>query len=350
MLRIIELFAGIGAWSVALQRLKIPYKLLGFAEIDKYAIKAYGAIHNVDSSLNLGNVNEITHLPPEIDIMFASPPCQEFSNANTRKKGFESERGNLFFETLRLITISKPKVVIIENVKGLLNKKWSPKLEYAFSYLRGLGYFVDYRVLQAKDFNIPQSRARVFIVCIRNDVYKGDFKFPTPVPLTRFLIDMLDENVDEKYYITSEKWIERINKDLAIKKWSSIDPEIARCQLSNQYANSRGNFVSDKLTRIAHINGKTAQGNRVYAPGISACLAANAGGWAGKTESYEINGRIRKLTPCEALKLMGFDISHYEKLKSAEMSDNQIYKLSGNSIVVDVIVALLSCILKAVDF
>jgi DNA (cytosine-5)-methyltransferase 1 len=343
------LFAGIGAWSVALQRLKIPYRLLGFAEIDKHAIKAYGAFHNVDSSFNLGDIRDITHLPPEIDIMFASPPCQEFSCANTNKKGFDSERGNLFFETLRLVTLAKPRVIIIENVKGLLNKKWSAKLEYAFSYLRGLGYFVDYKVLQAKDFNIPQSRARVFIVCIRNDVYKGGFEFPQPVPLTRYLVDMLDDNVDEKYYLSKEKQIERVKKD-AVSKWSSLDNDIAICQVARQYASWRGNFVSDKLTRIAHIGGNKSQGNRVYAPNISACLSANAGGFAGKTETYEIGGRIRKLTPSETLKLMGFDVSHYQKLKSAELSDNQIYKLCGNSIVVDVIMALLPCVLKVVSF
>lgn len=209
-MKMLSLFSGIGAFEKALQNRGVEYELVGFSEIDKYAQQSYCAIHGVDPSLNLGDVTKIDaeSLPKDIDLLTYGFPCQDISNAG-KQKGFIDEEGELtrsglFFDAHRIIETCKPKVAIAENVKALAGKKFKEEFALVLSSLEEAGYNNYWKVLNAKDFGIPQNRERVFIVSIRKDIDTG-FEFPEGVPLTLRLKDMLEEEVDEKYYLPQER-------------------------------------------------------------------------------------------------------------------------------------------------
>lgn len=214
MLNVLSLFSGIGAFEKALENLKIPYHLVGYCEIDKYASKAYSAIHEVSEDKNLRDVTKIDILDIEdrVDLITYGFPCQDISNAG-KQKGFTDENGErtrsgLFFEALRIIDEYKPKFAIAENVKALTSKKFANEFKTVLDSLDEVGYNNYYRVLNAKDYGIPQNRERVFIISIRKDIDKG-FSFPQPIPLGIRLKDLLEDEVDESFYL-SEKQKESI--------------------------------------------------------------------------------------------------------------------------------------------
>ena len=207
MLNVLSLFSGIGAFEKALTNLKIPYHLVGYCEIDKYASKAYSAIHGVSEDKNLNDVTKIDILDIEdrVDLITYGFPCQDISNAG-KQKGFTDENGErtrsgLFFEALRIIDEYKPKFAIAENVKALTSKKFANEFKTVLDSLDEVGYNNYYQVLNAKDYGIPQNRERVFIISIRKDIDKG-FSFPQPIPLGIRLKDLLEDEVDEKYYLS----------------------------------------------------------------------------------------------------------------------------------------------------
>ena len=179
MLQFGSLFSGIGAFEKALDRLGIKYKLAYYCEIDKYASKSYSAIHNVPESLNLGDITKVdtSKLPP-VDIISYGFPCQDISLAGKQKGLFNEDgtqtRSGLFFEALRIIEDSKPKVAIAENVKNLTSKKFSEQFGIVLESLEQAGYNNYWQVLNAKDYGIPQNRERVFIVSIRKDIDTGN--------------------------------------------------------------------------------------------------------------------------------------------------------------------------------
>ena len=280
MMRVLELFGGIGAWHKALKRIGIPCELVGFSEVNPYAVEAYCAIHNEPESKNLGDIRslEADRISP-VDLICASPPCQSFSVAG-KQKGVEDERGKLFFETLRIIGYAMPKYCLIENVKGLTFKKFEPILSRILTDLDGLGYNVYHKVLDAKDYGVPQSRKRLFFVCVRKDADDVSFQFPSPVPLETTLRDLLENDVDEKYYISGKHlvyWNKNRERDVG-KGFSAIDKDIAVCQTARQYANWKGNYVSDTLNCLGLINNRDSQGSRVYDDNISCTVSATGGG------------------------------------------------------------------------
>ena len=209
-LKVLSLFSGIGAFEKALDRLNIDYELVAFSEIDKYATKSYCAIHGVDESMNLGDITEVDEnsLPKDIDLITYGFPCQDISLAGKQKGLFNNDgtqtRSGLFFEALRIIEATKPKIAIAENVKNLTGKKFKEQFELVLKSLEEAGYSNYWKVLNAKDYGIPQNRERVFIISIRKDIDKG-FEFPEPFPLKLRLKDMLDDEVDEKFYLDSTK-------------------------------------------------------------------------------------------------------------------------------------------------
>lgn len=212
-MKVLSLFSGIGAFEKALDNLEIPYELVGYCEIDKYASKSYAAIHGVDETMNLGDITKIdeTALPKDIDLITYGFPCQDISLAGKQKGLFNEDgtqtRSGLFFEALRLIETAQPRVAIAENVKNLTGKKFKEQFEIVLNSLEQAGYNNYWQVLNAKDYGIPQNRERVFIISIRKDIDTGLFKFPQGFPLELRLKDMLEDEVDEKYYL-SEKAIE----------------------------------------------------------------------------------------------------------------------------------------------
>lgn len=209
-MKVLSLFSGIGAFEKALDRLNIDYELVAFSEIDKYATKSYCAIHGVDESMNLGDITKVDEnsLPKDIDLITYGFPCQDISLAGKQKGMFNDDgtqtRSGLFFEALRIIEATKPKIAIAENVKNLTGKKFKEQFELVLKSLEEAGYSNYWKVLNAKDYGIPQNRERVFIISIRKDIDKG-FEFPEPFPLKLRLKDMLDDEVDEKFYLDSTK-------------------------------------------------------------------------------------------------------------------------------------------------
>ena len=188
----------------------MPYELTAFCEFDKYAVKSYCAIHNVDESKNLGDITKVdeTKLPKDLDILTYGFPCQDISLAGKQKGLFNEDgsqtRSGLFFEALRIIEATKPKIAIAENVKNLVSKKFNAQFQVVLASLDHAGYNNYYQVLNSKDFGVPQNRERVFIVSIRKDIDTGLFEFPKSFPLEKRLKDLLEEVVDEKYYLSDE--------------------------------------------------------------------------------------------------------------------------------------------------
>lgn len=211
MIKYLSLFSGIGAFEKALERLNIPFELVGYCEIDKYASKAYSLLHNVSESMNFGDITQLdeTQLPDDIDMITYGFPCQDISLAG-HQKGFLNEdgtktRSGLFFDALRIIEHTQPKVAIAENVKNLTGSKFTEQFQIVLQGLEDAGYNNYWKILNAKDYEIPQNRERVFIISIRKDIDTGVFEFPEPVELQLRLKDLLGDVVDEKYYVNPEK-------------------------------------------------------------------------------------------------------------------------------------------------
>ena len=170
MLKVLSLFSGIGAFEKALEWLNIDYELVGFSEIDKYAIRSYCAIHGVDESLNLGDVSKIdtSKLSKDIDLLTHGSPCQDFSLAGKQAGGDKDSgtRSSLMYETIRIIGDIKPKYIIWENVKNLLSKKHIHNFNNYLKALDDLGYNSYYQVLNSKDYGIPQNREREYLLLV----------------------------------------------------------------------------------------------------------------------------------------------------------------------------------------
>lgn len=386
MLQFLSLFSGIGAFEKALDRLGVDYNLVNYCEIDKYASKSYSAIHNVPESLNLGDITKVdtSKLPP-IDVVSYGFPCQDISLAGKQKGLFDEDgtltRSGLFFEALRIIEDTKPKVAIAENVKNLTGKKFKEQFGIVLESLESAGYNNYWQVLNAKDYGVPQNRERVFIVSIRKDVDTGAFKFPKGFELKLRLKDLLESEVDDKFYL-SGKGVDYvlnpkrgmctdINADTAQtvttqSNWtgSFISPDIDRLEKSSTIGsdepttvhlkNGESFTVDDKPTvkQIGNCCPTKTRDNpnqgRVYdTEGLSPALNCMGGG--NRQPCVPVSQlRIRKLTPLECFRLMGFDDEDFYKAEKVN-SNTQLYKQAGNSIVVDVLVYLFKEILEAVD-
>lgn len=211
MIKYLSLFSGIGAFEKALENLHIPFELVGYCEIDKYASKAYSLIHNVSESMNFGDITQLDEkqLPDDIDLITYGFPCQDISLAG-KQKGFEDENGNktrsgLFFDALRIIEECQPQIAIAENVKNLTSKRFTEQFNIVLNSLESAGYNNYWKIINAKNYEIPQNRERVFIISIRKDIDTGIFKFPNSVQLEKCLSDLLEDSVDQKYYVAKER-------------------------------------------------------------------------------------------------------------------------------------------------
>lgn len=201
-IKVLELFGGIGAIRKAFIRQHIPFKVVDYVEIDKYAVASYNAIFNENYE-----PQDITEWNKDIkvDFIMHGSPCQDFSVAGLQQGGDEGTgtRSSLMWETVRIINQVKPKYVLWENVKNVISKKHRHNFDKYIDALGNMGYNSYYQVLNAKDYGIPQNRERVFTLSIRKDI-DNVFIFPDKEPLNLKLKDMLEDKVDEKYYL-SEK-------------------------------------------------------------------------------------------------------------------------------------------------
>lgn len=273
-MKILSLFSGIGAFEKALDYLNINYELVNYCEIDKYASKAYSLIHNVSENMNLGDITKVdtSKLPKDIDLITYGFPCQDISLAGKQQGMFNNDgsktRSGLFFEALRIIEDTKPKIAIAENVKNLVSKKFNAQFQAVLQSLEEAGYNNYWKVLNAKDFGIPQNRERVFIVSIRKDIDPGSFEFPKPFELKLRLKDMLEDEVDEKYFLSdkmieyiiadNEKWVGNNNKSLVNKSVASTintGEGTRRCDASNYIVKGLPEDTDIKLMQVGQMYG-----------------------------------------------------------------------------------------------
>lgn len=370
MIKILELFAGIGACSTALKRLGIEHEIVDAVEIDKYAITSFNAIHGTNFQ-----VQDITTWDKDIkvDLIMHGSPCQDFSLAGKQAGGDEGSetRSSLMYETIRIVEKLKPKYVIWENVKNVISKKHKHNFDNYINRMNELGYTSYYQVLNSKDYGIPQNRERVFTISIRKDIDKG-FKFPEKQALKLKLKDMLEKNVDEKYYLSDEKLHTLSfngNESGIIGKL-----KLGKFDINNRVYNDndvcftlRGKQPDQKIlihtiqqiepsllvrnaTKKGYIEATNGDSINLSFPG-----SKTRRGRVGKQVCQTLqcndqmgvinNLRIRKLTPLECWRLMGFNDEEFEKAKAVN-SDTQLYKQAGNSIVVNVLVKLLDNLLK----
>ena len=265
----IDLFSGIGGFRIPLEA--HGFKCVGFSEIDKKAIKTYKDNFNTEDEIEYGNIIDIKELP-QVDIITAGVPCQPWSAAG-KGMGFKDTRGTLWFHVTRLINQSQPHCFILENVKGLVSKKNKHSLDVILRRIKG--YDIHYKVLNARDFGLPQSRERLFIVGFKD---KRKFKFPEPQGIETNLRDILEESVPDKYTISDKLWAGHKRRKENNKKRGS----------------GFGYRLFDKNSK--HTNTITA---RYYKDGSEALIAQE-------------NKNPRKLTPKECARLQGFETKKSE--------------------------------------
>lgn len=215
-LKVLELFGGIGAIRKAFERQNIPHKVVDYVEIDEFAVKSYNAMYGTEFE-----PQDISKWDKDIDIDFImhGSPCQDFSIAGLQKGGDEGSgtRSSLMYETIRLVKKLNPKYVVWENVKNLVSDKHEHNFNKYLRIMEELGFNNYYKVLNAKNYGIPQNRERVFTVSIRKDIDESTFYFPKEQKLMLRLKDLLEESVDEKYYLSDDK-IESISQWKAYQK------------------------------------------------------------------------------------------------------------------------------------
>lgn len=368
-LKVLELFGGIGACSKALERLGIDYEIADYVEIDKYAVKSFNAMHgtNFDSQDICEWDKDI-----KVDLIMHGSPCQDFSLAGKQAGGDEGSgtRSSLMYETIRIVEKLKPKYVIWENVKNIISKKHKHNYDNYCNKMSELGYISYGKVLNAKDYGIPQNRERVFTISILKEkiVYDDynsnirkdqstigtlttncgsgaprngwkiietstNFEFPPKQELKLKLKDMLEDNVDEKYYL-SDTQINRI-------KTTTYNVGKTRIQ-EKEYCDTlcARDWKDPKCIQVGELNIKGHDIiKRIYSSnGISSTLTDMQGG----NRQPKINSglNVRKLTPKECWRLMGFDDEDFEKAEKVN-SNTQLYKQAGNSIVVNVLEEIL---------
>lgn len=277
-LRLIELFAGIGSQTQALTNIGIAHRVVAISEIDKYAIQSYEAMHG--KANNLGDIRKIEELP-DADLWTYSFPCQDISVAGKGAGIKEGTRSGLLFEVERLLRVASeketlPKYLLLENVKNLVSKKFKADFDKWLDFLSELGYTNYWKVLNAKDYGIPQNRERVFCVSIRGKY--EPFVFPKPKKLTIRLRDMIDEMVEEKFYL-KENTIRSILRSTFNSRRDSIRPGdgLANTLLARDWRGPQcvqvGEVVGEKWDKMHDIS------KRVYEPdGIAPTVHCQQGG------------------------------------------------------------------------
>lgn len=290
-LKILSLFTGIGAFERALKNIGIECEVVGFSEIDKYAIKSYCAIHNEDERKNLGDITKIdakllkqvsSAASTEIDIITHGSPCQDFSVAGKQagaEKG-SGTRSSLMWYTVDIVQQIKPKYVIWENVKNILSKKHKHNFDNYIEMMSQLGYNNYYQILNAKDYGIPQNRERVYTISIRKDIDNKQFEFPEKEELRIRLKDILEAEVDEKYYLKNEQ-IENFiknNNGNCNPSGRGINGKVHQGNISPTITTNKGEGPKIDMLGLLDIKGNECV-RRVYSQnGISPTLTNMQGG------------------------------------------------------------------------
>ena len=367
-IRLATSFSGIGAIEQAFLRLGLNFEIVFAGDIDAKCKQSYFANYDITEEQWHSDIHSMDAKPylGKVDIFVGGAPCQAFSVVGKRK-GFEDTRGTLFREFARVVKECQPKVFIFENVKGLLNhdggNTWEVMRRTFEDYC---GYHIYYKVLNSKDSGIPQHRERIFCIGFKEHT---KFEFPIPIPLEYRMYDFLEDTIASKYFLR-EKGIKFVTSSKNRKKcYTQINGDIALCQKRNQQFNWHGDFVFhpqaenepveegwDEFVFDVHeveekyyLSDKVAKyvltpGTKNFRTTIETDLdvarpllqSMHKMHRAGVDNYVTHSGRIRKLTPRECLRLMGFKDSF-----KIVVSDTSMYQQAGNSIVVDVLIALL---------
>ena len=413
---------------------------MNFCEFDKYATSSYCAIHNEDGSKNLGDITKVdeTKLEP-FNMICGGSPCQDFSVAGKQKgsvwtckdcgheynpltvhwserdkcpccesNNIEKTRSSLLVEYLRVIRANKPNFGMYENVKNIVGKQFKDTFKMFTDELDEYGYNVYWKVLNAKDYGIPQNRERVYLIFIKKELDNGKFTYPEPFDNGMRLKDILEENVDEKFYISEDKvqrFLTNLNNEDALlydacqvkregksREYNDFcptltardykDPRLVNDNRVKQLGNivSTGNWdnpqrgriyssegcspalnccggggLEPKIVQLGNVNpsGKGMNGNVFDENGLAPTLTTNKGEGnkiaIRQVHKIEPPIRIRKLTPKECFRLMGFSDENFEAAEKM-VSNSQLYKQAGNSIVVDVLYYILVELYKAMPY
>ena len=399
-LKVTTLFSGIGAQEAGLKRLGVDFEMVGMCEIDKYAIKSYEGING--PTHNYGDISKIDRLD-YADLLVYSSPCVDFSLAGKQAGLIDTDgkqtRSGLLLEVGRLLMKMSdekilPKYLLMENVKNLVGKKFKPAFDIWLKALEAIGYNNYWKVLNAKDYGVPQNRERVFVVSIRKDVDTHGYTFPEPFKLNRRLKDVLEKEVDEKFYL---------KQDLA----KSFIERLSKREVSNTIRCGGAGSIDQKHTWDLVVGSTQKNAYKGPTSGISPCLTGAMGMGGGQipmivngeveginqkhtlepfvlekgighnpvSKKFEFDGfhenkpcptllatdykcpkcysdgvRIRKLTPKECWRLMDFTDEEFEAAEKAGVSKTQLYKQAGNSIVVSCLAHIFRELLKGTEY
>jgi len=310
-LRYIDLFAGIGGFHLALDSFKT--KCVFVSEWDKHAQNIYKKNFGIQPYGDITQIHEKDI--PNHDIICGGFPCQAFSISG-KQKGFEDSRGTLFFDIARIASFHKPRILFLENVFNFEKHDNGRTLKTVLKVLDEIGYRTFYKVLDASRYGVPQIRKRIYFVAFRKDLGITTFEFPKPINNNSKLIDFLEKNISDEFFLDTKKL-----KNLKLKNRTKVE--------------SLSLFDTEldlSTIRVGTVN-KGGQGDRVYSPdGHAITLSAYGGGTGAKTGLYLIDGKIRKLTPRECANITGFP-----KNFLLHQNKNQCYKQFGNSVVVNVL-------------
>ena len=381
-IKIFEMFAGYGGASFALKKAEIPFECIGFSEIDKYAIQCYKQNHNGKC---YGDCTKIDpNKLPDFDLLTGGFPCQSFSIAGKREGFAAKDKGNLFFEICKIAKVKQPKYMVLENVKGILSHDNGETHNIVVRELQKLGYGVAWKCLNSKEHGIPQNRERVFYVCKLGGWNFMEFQFPYKEKLKITIKDILEDNVDDKYYL-SKKAIAKIKRSMCGENnIIDKDSKTSGCIISSYYKIPRdgvyvADFRYDEGLRIRKLSAsmrggkedlsssilihslqlrtgdpkkggtghlckddgtsycldtgntqaieiiRSMQKNAGNMKNISTCLSSAMGEGGGQIPIIKNNWR--RLTPTECFRLMGF---LDDNINLDNLSDTQKYKLAGN--------------------
>lgn len=318
-IRVFEAFAGYGSQSMALSRLGIDFEVVGISEIDKYAIQAYMAVHG--DTPNYGDISKIDWSSvPDFDFLTYSFPCTDISTAGQQKGLAEGSgtRSSLLWEYRKAIEAKRPKYLLMENVKNLVSKKFTPYLKEWLRFLEGQGYSNYTKVLNAKDFGVPQNRERVFMVSILGE---ASFHFPKPFTLEKRLKDVLEKDVDESFYL-SEKvvntFLTRNEKNKAKGNGFKFEPTMGDVIASSILTNAGSRDCDNYVYVVGNTNpsGHGMNGNVFNSNGLCPTLTTNKGegprilesvptGFSSKEKKYG-NKRVQSLV--DSGKISGHEV------------------------------------------
>ena len=297
------------------------YKLINFCELDKFAVKSYCAIHGVNDTLNLGDITQVNiGKLPKCDLITHGSPCQDFSSLGLEKGGDEDKetRSSLIWNSVKIIKQCVPKFIIWENVENVLSKKHIHNFEKYLSKMSEFGYKNYYKVLNSKDYGIPQSRNRLFCISIRQDIDCG-FEFPTPIQLKETLLDYVDLTNKENLYGREPQ--------NSHQEWKQ--------EMYKMYIDASGGVISGVYT-----NQSKSFGYRPPLKNLAKTIKALASDCG-----FVYGNQVRNYTAKESLMLMGYEQDDYNKMIKV-VTEQKIKKQAGNSIVVNVVYEIFKQLLK----